>query len=144
MSARRLGLLLIAPTLVAAACSLLPHEQPPPRVVTPRAVQVGDASWYGEEFHGNQTASGERFDQHDFTAASRSFPLGTGILVTNLANGRSVVVRINDRGPFARGRVLDLSRAAARELGMVERGTARVRIEALDEGLPEASAVGAR
>ncbi len=107
-------------------------------------MQVGDASWYGAEFHGSRTAGGERFDQNGFTAASRSFPIGTSVRVTNLANGRSVVVRINDRGPFARGRVIDVSRAAAHALGMVERGTARVRIEALNRGAGEPSTGRAR
>lgn len=92
--------------------------------------QVGVASWYGPGFHGRQTASGERFDQNDFTAAHRKLPLGSEVRVTNLENGRSITVEINDRGPYAKGRVLDLSRAAARQLGMVEDGVAKVRIEA--------------
>src|SRR5438132_1235392 len=90
--------------------------------------------WYGAEFQGSRTAGGERFDQHALTAASRSFPIGTHVRVTNLANGRSVVVRVNDRGPFVHGRVLDVSHAAATALGMVGRGTARVRVESVGEG----------
>jgi len=93
--------------------------------------QTGRASWYGPGFHGKRTASGERYDKHDLTAAHRTLPHGTRILVTNLSNGRSVTVRINDRGPFARGRVLDLSYAAAQEIGMIGSGTAPVRITVL-------------
>jgi rare lipoprotein A len=93
---------------------------------------TGTASWYGRDFHGDHTASGERFDQDEFTAAHPSLPLGTRVRVTNLANGRSVVVRINDRGPFTHGRVLDVSYRAAHALGMLRRGTARVRMEVLE------------
>src|SRR3989441_5696039 len=118
-------------SLLAAGCSLFRQEAP-----APGSVQVGMASWYGAEFQGSRTASGERFDQHALTAASRSFPIGTHVRVTNLANGRSVVVRVNDRGPFVHGRVLDVSHAAATALGMVGRGTARVRIESVGEGSP--------
>ena len=95
-------------------------------------MQVGTASWYGPGFHGNRTASGEVYDQHDLTAAHPSLPLGTRVSVTNLANGRQVDVRINDRGPFVKGRSIDLSYAAARSLGMVGPGTAKVRIEVVD------------
>jgi rare lipoprotein A len=93
--------------------------------------QTGRASWYGPGFHGKRTASGERFDKHAYTAAHRTLPHGTRVRVTNLANGRSVTVRINDRGPFARGRVLDLSYAAARDIGMIGTGTAQVRMSVL-------------
>jgi rare lipoprotein A len=127
----RLALSLVAPALLVSACSLGRHERP---AAKPGPVQMGNASWYGADFQGSRTASGERFDQNDLTAASRAFPIGTTVRVTNLTNGRSVVVRINDRGPFARGRVIDVSQAAARALGMVGRGTARVRIEAVGEG----------
>jgi rare lipoprotein A len=89
--------------------------------------------------HGARTASGERFDEEDLTAAHPTLPFGSRVLVTNLANGRSVTVRINDRGPHVRGRMIDLSRAAARRLGMLRRGTARVRIQVL--GHPEATSV---
>jgi rare lipoprotein A len=91
--------------------------------------QVGTASWYGPGFHGKKTASGERFDQNKLTAAHRSLPLDTVVKVTNLENGKAVKVSINDRGPYAGKRVIDLSRAAARELDMTDEGTARVRIE---------------
>jgi len=91
----------------------------------------GRASWYGSRHHGRRTASGERFDQHALTAAHRSLPFGSRVKVTNLANQRNVVVRINDRGPHAHGRIIDLSRAAAERLGMLRSGTARVRVERL-------------
>ena len=97
--------------------------------------QVGVASWYGPGFHGKRTASGERFDQNDLTAAHRKLPLGSEVKVTNLENGRSITVEINDRGPYAKGRVLDLSKAAARKLGMMENGVAKVRIEATRQQL---------
>lgn len=93
--------------------------------------QVGLASYYGAAFHDRPTASGERFDMRAMTAAHRTLPFGTRVRVTNLSNGRSAVVRINDRGPFVRGRVLDLSRAAARELRLLGRGTERVRLDVL-------------
>ncbi|WP_446340524.1 septal ring lytic transglycosylase RlpA family protein [Coleofasciculus chthonoplastes] len=92
----------------------------------------GIASWYGPGFHGNRSASGERFNQNALTAAHRNLPFGTNVRVTNLNNGRSVIVRINDRGPFVRGRVIDLSAAAARVLGLLRTGVAPVRIEILD------------
>jgi rare lipoprotein A len=89
----------------------------------------GEASYYGAELAGNRTASGERFDPRAFTCAHRSLPIGTMLRVTNLANGRSVLVRVNDRGPFARSRILDMSLAAARDIDMVRAGKARVRLE---------------
>lgn len=93
------------------------------------AAQEGKASWYGPGFQGRKTASGEPFDQHALTAAHRNLPLGTQARVTHLGNGNTVEVRINDRGPHGGGRIIDLSRAAARRLAMS--GTARVRIEVL-------------
>jgi rare lipoprotein A len=106
----------------------------------PRAAQVGKASWYGPGFHGNKTASGELFDQHDHTAAHPSFPLGSKVRVTRLDNEKSVEVEINDRGPFADGRIIDLSRAAARALGMTEEGVVMVRVELLGEREPHETA----
>jgi rare lipoprotein A len=91
--------------------------------------ETGLASWYGSRHHGKRTASGEVFNQEKFTAAHRTLPWGSKVKVTNLANGRSVEVRINDRGPFSKGRIIDVSRAAARSLGMVEQGITTVRIE---------------
>ena len=94
-------------------------------------VAVGVASYYGERFRGRRTANGERFNPDALTAAHRRLRFGTRLRVTNLRNGRSVVVRVNDRGPFVHNRVLDLSKEAARRLGMMRSGTARVRIERL-------------
>ena len=89
----------------------------------------GMASWYGSDFHGRRSASGEIYNQNTLTAAHRSLPFGTRVRVTNVHNNRSVVVRINDRGPFIGGRVIDLSTAAARNLGMMGSGVAPVRIQ---------------
>jgi rare lipoprotein A len=100
---------------------------PPPA----RAVEVGTASWYGPGFHGNRTSSGEIYDQNELTAAHPTLPLGTQVAVTNLQNGRTVEVRVNDRGPFAKGRSIDLSYAAARSIGMIGPGTVPVRIAVL-------------
>ena len=94
-------------------------------------VETGMASWYGARHHGKRTASGELFDQKKFTAAHRTLPWGSIVKVTNLANGKSVEVRINDRGPFEKGRIIDLSRAAAQVLGMLGTGVAQVEIERL-------------
>jgi rare lipoprotein A (peptidoglycan hydrolase) len=93
----------------------------------------GWASWYGPGFHGSPTASGETFDMYGFTAAHPTLPLGSYARVTNLDNGRSVVVKINDRGPYTDLRMIDLSYAAAREIGMVGKGTARVEVVPLGE-----------
>ncbi len=95
------------------------------------AGEEGMASWYGNEFHGRRTASGEVFDQEAMTAAHRTLPFGTLVRVTNRDNGAVVILRINDRGPFTRGRILDCSRAGARELGFLLAGTTRVRLETL-------------
>ncbi len=94
--------------------------------------EVGIASWYGRDFHGRRTANGEIFDMRALSAAHRTLPLPTMVRVTNLENGRSVIVRVNDRGPFVKNRLIDLSWAAARELGFVHKGTARVRVQSLD------------
>jgi len=91
--------------------------------------QVGTASWYGEYFQGKQTASGEPYDMRDFTAAHPTLPLGTFVKVTNLRNGKAVVVRINDRGPVVDGRIIDVSYNAARALGFRERGLQQVRLD---------------
>ncbi len=93
--------------------------------------EEGVASWYGRPFHGKKTASGEIYNMYALTAAHRILPLGTHVRVTNLQNGRSVRVRINDRGPFVRGRIIDLSFSAAKKIGLVGRGTAPVRVEAI-------------
>jgi rare lipoprotein A len=98
-----------------------------------RAIGGGVASYYGNELAGHRTASGERFNPGLLTAAHRTLPLGSHVRVTNPANGKSVVVRINDRGPFARGRVLDLSKSAAQQIGLVQRGSGRVELTLLDD-----------
>ncbi|RYD43906.1 MAG: septal ring lytic transglycosylase RlpA family protein [Sphingomonadales bacterium] len=93
----------------------------------------GTASYYGNELAGNRTASGERFDPGQLTAAHRSLPFGSMVRVTNTSNGDSVIVRINDRGPFSHGRIIDVSTAAAREIGMHRSGTARVKLALLSD-----------
>ena len=97
-----------------------------------RNLGSGIASYYGKRFHGQQTANGETFDMNALTAAHRSLPFGSLVRVTNPRNGRSVVVRINDRGPFIDGRVIDISRAAAKEIGLIRRGHAEVELELLE------------
>ena len=94
--------------------------------------QTGIASWYGPGFHGKATASGETYNQNDFTAAHQTLPLGTRVRVTNLENGRATEVSINDRGPFAKGRIIDLSHSAAQQISMVGPGTALVRVDVLE------------
>jgi rare lipoprotein A len=94
-------------------------------------VQTGMISYYGGKFHGRKTASGAPFDKNALTAAHRTLPFGTRVKVTNLDNGRSVIVTVNDRGPYAHGRILDLSEAAAREIGLISKGTTKARITVL-------------
>lgn len=96
--------------------------------------QTGIASWYGPDFHGKQTANGERYDMHAMTCAHKTLPMNTMLEVTNLENGRKIVVRVNDRGPFVGNRIIDLSKAGATKIGMISKGTARVRLVALAEG----------
>lgn len=94
---------------------------------------TGIASYYGGKFHGKRTASGEIFNKNAMTAAHRSLPFGTKVKVTNLRNGRTVLVRVNDRGPHVRGRMIDLSQAAAKKIGLSHAGTARVKLEVLNK-----------
>lgn len=91
----------------------------------------GFASWYGPGFHGRTTANGERYNQYAMTAAHKSLPFGTKVRVINLENDKEVIVRINDRGPYVQGRIIDLSRKAAKQLTMLGKGTAKVRVETL-------------
>ncbi len=107
-------------------------------------VQCGRASWYGGKFHGRKTASGEVYNQYGMTAAHKTLPLGTWVKVVNEENGRRVVVKVNDRGPFISGRIIDLSYTAAKELDMLDAGTARVTVIALDgpAGKTPAAAAG--
>jgi rare lipoprotein A len=94
-------------------------------------VEYGIASWYGGKHHGGPTASGERFNKNAMTAAHRTLRMGTRVKVTRIKNGRTVIVRINDRGPYSKGRIIDLSEAAARDLDMLEDGIAKVKVEVL-------------
>jgi rare lipoprotein A len=110
-----------------------------PLAEAPAAVHYGVASWYGPGFHGKPTSSGEIYDQFAWTAAHRTLPLGTPVAVTNLDNGKQVEVRINDRGPFVKSRLIDLSYAAAAALDMIGPGTAPVRVDVLD---PVAASLG--
>jgi len=111
--------------------AFLPIPQPKPKGLEPtvKPYQVGKASWYGGLFQGKATASGENYDMYDLTAAHRELPLGTLVKVTNLKNLRSVIVRINDRGPVTPGRIIDLSYSAARMLEMHQNGLQKVRID---------------
>lgn len=95
--------------------------------------ETGIASWYGKGFHGHSTSNGEIYNMHDATAAHKLLPMGTMLLVTNLKNGKQTVVRVNDRGPFAQGRIIDLSYTAAQKIGLIHSGTAKVTITALGE-----------
>lgn len=95
-------------------------------------VFVGKASWYGPSFHGGLTSSGERYNMYSYTAASKTLPMNTFVKVTNLDNGKSTIVRINDRGPFVNGRIIDLSYKAAEEIGLVKHGVCNVKLEVVD------------
>nr|WP_256577782.1 MULTISPECIES: septal ring lytic transglycosylase RlpA family protein [unclassified Pseudomonas] len=117
--------------MLLGGCALMNEAEPP---IDPHGYdEQGTASYYGARHQGKRTASGERFDQNALTAAHRRLPFGSKVLVTNLANQKTVVVRINDRGPHTRGRLIDVSRAAAEQLGMIGSGTARVRVQDLDD-----------
>ncbi len=107
------------------------------QILPPENVQTGLASWYGPNFHGKPTSSQEIYDMYDMTAAHRSLPFGTQVMVTNMKNGKSVIVRINDRGPFIKGRIIDLSYAAAQMLDMTGEGVVPVKIEVLWNVSPE-------
>ncbi len=115
----------LLPQILAVGCASNRRANAP---ALNRPLERGIASWYGKQFHGRQTANGERYDMHDLTAAHPTLPFGTRLEVRNVQNGRSVVVRINDRGPFAKRRVIDLSYAAASAIGAVRAGTASVEI----------------
>ena len=110
--------------LIFSSCTRIKYTEP-------GYIQTGKASWYGPGFHGKKTSSREIYDMHDMTAAHRTLPFGTYVIVTNLNNEKTVMVKINDRGPFVEGRVIDLSYAAASSLGMVEPGVIPVRIEVI-------------
>jgi rare lipoprotein A (peptidoglycan hydrolase) len=123
---------LLLVTALAAGCSTQPAR--PLSAVPPiRSGHLTLASWYGPGFNGQRTSSGEIFQENRLTAASRTLPLGSETRVTNLNNGKSVVVRINDRGPYVHRRGIDLSEGAARDIGLIHKGVARVRLTSLDE-----------
>ena len=128
----RLFLIFAVVALFLISCAQVTY--PPPE-----ATQTGVASWYGPNFHGKTTSNKEIYDMHDLTAAHKSLPFGTYVVVTNLNNGRSVTVRINDRGPFVKGRIIDLSYAAAKAVDMIGTGTAPVKLEILTEISPKRS-----
>ena|SRR5688572_16214053 len=124
--------------LVSLTCIFTGWASPPastddgaPTGPVSQATLDGVASYYGKEHHGKKTANGEVFDMHKLTAAHRSLPFGTQVKVTNLSNQRSVTVRINDRGPYYQGRIIDLSQAAAERLGMITAGISKVKVEVL-------------
>lgn len=119
--------------LLLAACAPEAPPPPPPAPPAPSFSQVGVASYYASKFENRKTADGERFKSDRFTAAHRTLPLGTMVRVTNLMNRRSVIVRINDRGPFARHRIIDLSPAAAQAIGVRDQGLMRVRVDVVNE-----------
>ena len=123
---------------IAWGCAPKREITPPqPPSVTPR-VEYGWASWYGKDFHGRRTSSGTVYNMYELTAAHRTLSMGTRVMVTHQNNGMSVMVTINDRGPFIGGRVIDLSYAAAQAISMAEEGVAWVKVEVLDEGpLPQ-------
>lgn len=127
---RKQALLLLLALLALFGCAGVSERVPGD------VYQVGIASWYGSDFHGRPTASGEIYDMYDMTAAHRTLPLGTMVEVENLANGRRAKVTVNDRGPFIEGRVIDLSYAGAKEVDIVDAGTAKVALRLLgrDEG----------
>ena len=148
MKTERLLLFVVLLSLVASACgrhrsaTRVPVPRPPasgqPGEPSPGPgyTETGYASWYGDPYHGRRAANGEIYDKYKLTAAHRTLPFGTQIKVTNLENSRSVLVRINDRGPFVKGRIVDLSLAGAREIRMVGPGTALVRLEVLSASAP--------
>jgi rare lipoprotein A len=125
-------LFLLSPLVLFFSCTRLPYPHS-------AAVQSGEASWYGPDFHGKLTSNKEIYDMYDMTAAHNSLPFGTYVMVTNLSNGKSVIVRINDRGPFVKERIIDLSYAAALALDMITPGTAPVKLEVLTEYSPKYS-----
>ena len=136
MPARALALALILSLVLACAGRPAPQARPEP--VKKGWTQKGEASWYGKPYHGRQTANGERYDMHKVSAAHQTLPFDTVIRVKNLDNGRELKVRINDRGPFVRGRIIDLSYGAAKKIDLVGPGTAKVKIVALGQaGKPE-------
>lgn len=128
---RWLRALLIAFTFALVACGGAAKKEPKTGKRTSSRVQEGKASWYGGRHHGGPTASGERFNKNAMTAAHKTLRMNTRVRVTNKRNGRTVEVRINDRGPYTKGRIIDLSEAAAKKLDMIDAGVVPVRVEVL-------------
>jgi rare lipoprotein A len=123
----------IAPASEAVKPRIIDSAAPKERQTKTPAASTGVASWYGPGFSGKKTANGDIFDETKMTAAHKTLPLGTKAKVTNVNNGKSVEVEINDRGPYAEGRIIDLSQAAASAIGIIDRGVAKVRVESMNE-----------
>lgn len=124
-------LIILCLALAAIGCGRAPKKDTTTGKKTYSGVQEGKASWYGGKHHGGPTASGERFNKNAMTAAHRTLRMNTRVRVTNKRNGRTVEVRINDRGPYTKGRIIDLSEAAAKKLDMIEAGVVPVRVEVI-------------
>lgn len=129
LNLRKYGWLVLL--IILQSCSSDPNTSVAPERSNVVSVQQGKASYYGARHHGRKTASGEPFNKNALTAAHRTLPFGTRVRVTNLNNQQSIVVRINDRGPYAKGRIIDLSEQAAREINMIRVGVAKVKVERL-------------
>jgi len=125
-------ILVLIAIIVGAFLSSCANNKTTKLVLKPKHSTEGYASWYGPGFNGRKTANGERYNQYAMTAAHKKLPFGTRVRVTNLNNNKTVIVRINDRGPYMRGRIIDLSKKAAKELAMLRTGTAPVRVETLE------------
>jgi rare lipoprotein A len=138
----RAGVALVMLAVLLAGCAKRRPPRPPV-AATPGAVELGIASWYGHPYHGRRAANGEVYDMEKLTAAHRTLPFGTWVEVLNLTNQKTVQVRINDRGPFVDGRVIDLSRAAARQIEMIGPGTAKVRLTVITPPVTPAADGGA-
>ena len=164
-NAVRYGLLVVLLAIAAQSCAVITQGNSPTSLPTPVpaakpvpspnvgksqsntgvTIQRGEASWYGPGLHGKRTASGDKFDQMELTAAHQTFPLGSKVKVTNLTNGKTAEVEITDRGPFAQGRIIDVSKAAAEKLGMIAAGTVPVEVELLSGRVrPQAAARSSR
>ncbi len=124
---------LLALFLIATGCATAPRAPRTPLQWYPYS-KTGTASWYGGKFHGRKTANGERYNKYALTCAHRKLPFGARVEVTHLGNGKSVVLRVNDRGPYAGGRLIDVSRKAAQKLGLLQQGVAKVRVKWLKPG----------
>ncbi|MCG2589380.1 septal ring lytic transglycosylase RlpA family protein [Rhodohalobacter sulfatireducens] len=129
-----LAILMVVLLLITSSCGVIRRSSPPELSGSGRIIGSGIASWYGPNFHGKLTANGERYNMNDYTAAHKTLPFNTMVRVDNVENGKSVVVRINDRGPYIDNRIIDLSRKAARQIDMIGSGTASVRLSVMREG----------